>query len=405
MASYRVEAAPHASENESGGAELPSVEARRLQPRAPMHPKPNRATRRHFLGGVAGVTTAGAIGCASHPEREPSALAEPKNVKPSEPSASPEGASLVNDPSRDAVPRRKLGRTGELVSCLGLGGFHIGQESLSDGEAVALIREAVDHGITFLDNCWDYNKGKSEERMGKALEGGYRKRVFLMTKLDGRSRDVARAQLGQSLERLKTDHIDLVQIHEVIRMEDPGRCFAENGAIHALIEAKREGKIRYIGFTGHKDPAIHLTMLDAAKQHNFTFDTVQMPLNVMDAQYHSFEKSVLPVLLERQIGVLGMKSMGSGDILKSGVVSPDECLRYALSLPTSVVISGMDSRDVLQKNLALAKNLRPLEGDERIALLARVADAANEGKYEAFKTSRKFDGTHNNPHWLEEARL
>jgi predicted aldo/keto reductase-like oxidoreductase len=370
-----------------------------------MHRKANRATRRHFLGGVAGVTTAGAIGCASHTGHDASSLPEPKNVKPSESASGPEGANLVNDPSRDAVPRRKLGRTGELVSCLGLGGFHIGQGSLSDDEAVALIREAIDHGITFLDNCWDYNKGQSEARMGKALEGGYRKRVFLMTKLDGRSRDVARAQLGQSLERLKTDHIDLVQIHEVIRMEDPARCFAENGAIQALIEAKREGKLRYIGFTGHKDPAIHLTMLDAAKQHNFTFDTVQMPLNVMDAQYHSFEQSVLPVLVERNIGVLGMKSMGSGDILKSDVVSPEECLRYALSLPTSVVISGMDSHDVLQKNIALAKNLRPLEGDERVALLARVADAAKEGKYEAFKTSHKFDGTQQNPHWLEEARL
>jgi predicted aldo/keto reductase-like oxidoreductase len=241
--------------------------------------------------------------------------------------------------------------------------------------------------------------------MGRALEGGYRKRVFLMTKLDGRSKDVARAQLGQSLERLRTDHIDLVQIHEVIRMEDPGRCIASDGAIAALVDAKRERKLRYIGFTGHKDPSIHLAMLEAAKQHGFTFDTVQMPLNVMDAQFHSFEKAVLPVLVERQIGVLGMKSMGSGDILKSEVVSPDECLRYALSLPTSVVISGMDSHEVLQKNLALARNLKPLEGSERTALLARVADAAKDGKYEAFKTSHKFDGTHNNPHWLEEARL
>ena len=303
------------------------------------------------------------------------------------------------------VPKRKLGRTGEMVSMIGLGGSHIGTKSLADDEAVKLIRSAIDNGVTFLDNCWDYNGGKSEERMGQALEGGYRKRVFLMTKLDGRTKEAARAQLGQSLERLKTDHIDLVQVHEVIRMTDPERVFGENGAIQALIEARREGKIRFIGFTGHKDPTIHLTMLETAKKHKFTFDTVQMPLNVMDAQYVSFEKAVLPVLLERQIGVLGMKSMGSGDILKSGVVKPEECLRYSLSLPTSVVITGIDSDKVLAQDLEVARSFQPLSGEEKQALLARAADAAKNGQYELFKTSHKYDGTEANKHWLEEARI
>jgi aryl-alcohol dehydrogenase-like predicted oxidoreductase len=292
-----------------------------------------------------------------------------------------------------------------MVSMIGLGGAHIGNESLSDDEAVALIRRAVDNGITFLDNCWDYNGGKSEERMGKALEGGYRSRVFLMTKLDGRTKEAARAQLGQSLARLKTDHIDLVQVHEVIRMTDPDRVFDENGAIHALMEARREGKIRFIGFTGHKDPTIHLTMLETAKKHHFTFDTVQMPLNVMDAQYVSFEKAVLPVLLERQIGVLGMKSMGSGDILKSGVVKPEECLRYSLGLPTSVVITGIDSDHVLDQNLGVARSFQPFSEEEKRALLARATDAAKNGKYELFKTSHKYDGTEAHKYWLEEARI
>jgi len=292
-----------------------------------------------------------------------------------------------------------------MVSMIGLGGSHIGTKSLSDDEAVKLIRSAIDNGITFLDNCWDYNGGKSEERMGQALEGGYRKRVFLMTKLDGRTKEAARAQLGQSLERLKTDHIDLVQVHEVIRMTDPERVFGENGAIQALIEARREGKIRFIGFTGHKDPTIHLTMLETAKKHKFTFDTVQMPLNVMDAQYVSFEKAVLPVLLERQIGVLGMKSMGSGDILKSGVVKPEECLRYSLSLPTSVVITGIDSDKVLAQDLEVARSFQPLSADDKQALLARAADAAKNGQYELFKTSHKYDGTEANKHWLEEAKI
>jgi aryl-alcohol dehydrogenase-like predicted oxidoreductase len=302
------------------------------------------------------------------------------------------------------IPKRKLGRTGVEVSIIGLGGFHIGQK-LSEQDSIRLIRTAIDGGITFLDNCWDYNGGDSEVRMGKALSEGYRQKVFLMTKIDGRTRKAAADQLDQSLTRLRTEQIDLVQIHEVIRPTDPGRCFDEDGTINALIQARSAGKIRFIGFTGHKDPRIHLAMLHAASAHGFRFDTVQMPLNVMDAHYKSFRKDVLPLLVANQIGVLGMKSMGSGDILKSGVVTAEECLRYALSLPTSVVICGMDSFEVLEQNLRIARTFRPLEDAEMKSLLARTASAASAGEYEAFKTSDKYDGTGRNPQWLEAARI
>jgi aryl-alcohol dehydrogenase-like predicted oxidoreductase len=356
------------------------------------------ASRRRFLLGV-GATT-GALACHTRDETATGGAAAPSTASPTLGTR----AASTGD-ATTGMPKRKLGRTDVMVSMLGLGGSHIGQGSLSDEEAIRIIHRALDSGFTFLDNCWDYNGGRSEERVGKALQGGWRERAFLMTKIDGRTRDAASAQLDQSLARLKTDHIDLVQIHEVIRMEDPGRCFAPGGTIEALVAAKRAGKIRFIGFTGHKHPSIHLAMLKTAKEHDFEFDTVQMPLNVMDAQYESFERAVLPVLTERGIGVLGMKSMGSGDILKSGVVKPEECLRYALSLPTSVVITGIDSEKVLDQALAVARSFRPYEPPERMELLARAADSAKSGKYELFKTSDKYDGTVANKHWLEEARL
>jgi aryl-alcohol dehydrogenase-like predicted oxidoreductase len=288
---------------------------------------------------------------------------------------------------------------------LGLGGAHIGDRKLSDGEAIGLMHEAIDNGLTFFDNCWDYNQGTSEERMGNALKGGHRQRVYLMTKLDGRTGQAATAQLEQSLQRLQTDMIDLVQVHEVIRMTDPERSFAPDGVMGALQAAKKAGKLRHIGFTGHKDPAIHLAMLEAARKAGFSFDTVQMPLNVMDAHYKSFERDVLPVLTERGIGVLGMKSMGSGDILKSGLVKAEECLRYALSLPTSVVITGIDSKAVLDQALRVARKFQPFTPEERANLLARTAPAAKDGKHELFKTAQKFDGTSKNPKWLEKAEL
>jgi aryl-alcohol dehydrogenase-like predicted oxidoreductase len=341
-------------------------------------------------------------------EHEPASTSS-ASTNASAPSASPQPAAHPEQPTASAtqhgVPKRKLGSTGELVSMLGLGGSHIGQKSLSDDEAIELMRAAIDGGITFFDNCWDYNGGASHERMGKALRDGYRQRVFLMTKLDGRTASAANAQLDQSLKQLQTDVIDLVQVHEVIRMNDPERAFAKDGVIGALSAAKKAGKIRYLGFTGHKDPAIHLHMLETARKAGFRFDTVQMPLNVMDAHFKSFEQNVLPVLVKSGIGVLGMKSMGSGDILKSGVVQPEECLRYALSLPTSVVITGIDSKQVLAQALKLAREFKPLTPEERQALLARTAPEAKDGKHELFKTAQKYDGTAKNPKWLEGAEI
>ncbi len=295
---------------------------------------------------------------------------------------------------------RTLGKTGEKVSAIGLGGFHIGQPKLSEQDSTRLIRSAVDGGITFMDNSWDYNKGDSEVRMGKALKDGYRQKVFLMTKLDGRTKQEATKQINESLQRLQTDHLDLLQHHEVIRFEDPDRIFAEDGAMEAVLEAKKAGKVRYIGFTGHKDPHIHLYMLDVAARHGFHFDTVQMPLNVMDAHFRSFGKLVLPRLVQEKIGVLGMKSMGDHIILKSNTVKPIECLHYALNLPTSVVITGIDSQEILQQALEAARTFKPMSEQEVAALLARTEKVAAKGEYELFKTSAHFDSTAHHPEWL-----
>ena len=318
----------------------------------------------------------------------------------------PEGSIALPASSATAamMPMRPLGKTGVNVSIVGLGGAHIGKQKEED-ESIRIIRSAVDRGINFLDNCWDYNEGKSEDRMGKALLDGYRHKVFLMTKLDGRTRDAAAQQLDQSLRRLRTDVIDLVQIHEVIRMEDPAACFREGGAIEALLAAKQAGKLRFIGFTGHKDPAIHLAMLEAADKHGFRFDTVQMPLNVMDAHYKSFEKLVLPVAVGKGMGILGMKSMGDGIILESKTATPVECLHYAMNLPTSVVITGCDSIGVLDQAIDAALRFQPLPKETVAALLDRTREAAQDGRYEKFKTSQKFDGTSQHPHWLTRAEL
>lgn len=300
------------------------------------------------------------------------------------------------------MPYRILGRTGERVSAIGLGGWHLGFEQLDERLSIRIIREAVDRGINFLDNSWDYNDGASEIRMGKALRDGYRKKVFLMTKIDGRSRAEARRQLDESLRRLDTDSIDLVQHHEVIRFEDPHRIFDEEGANAVLIEAQKAGKIRYIGFTGHKDPQIHLHTLEVAREQGFTFDTVQMPLNVMDAHYRSFERLVLPELVKQNIGVLGMKSMANGTILRFGAVTAIECLQYALSLPTSVVITGIESLERLEQAFEAVRNFRPLTDAQRTALLAKTATAASHGEFELFKTTSIFDATATNPAWLGE---
>lgn len=301
--------------------------------------------------------------------------------------------------TREGVPYRTLGRTGEKVSMVGLGGYHIGSQS-SEQESIRIIRTAIDNGINFLDNCWDYNDGASEVRMGKALGDGYRQKAFLMSKIDGRTKKAAAAQIDESLRRLQTDHIDLMQFHEVIRDGDPDRIFSEGGGMEAMLEAKKAGKVRYVGFTGHKSPDIHLKMLNTAFAHNFTFDSVQMPLNVMDAHYNSFGEKVLPVLVKHNIGVLGMKPMGDSLILKSKTVTPIECLHFAMNLPTSVVITGCDSLPILEQALKAARSFRPLSKDEVAALLAKTDQAARNGQYEEYKTSHTFDGTYHNPEWL-----
>ena len=304
--------------------------------------------------------------------------------------------------SESGVPVRVLGRTGERVSAIGLGGHHLGLPSVSETLAIRIVRSAVDRGINFLDNSWDYNDGASEKRMGKALEDGRRDKVFLMTKIDGRSAKEATRQLDESLKRLRTDRIDLVQHHEVIRYEDADRIFREDGANEALLRAREAGKLRYIGFTGHKDPHIHLHTLEVARDHGFTFDAVQMPLNVMDAHYRSFEKLVLPELVRDEVGVLGMKSMANGIILRSGAVTATECLHYALNLPTSVVITGCDSMEVLQQAFDAAASFRPLSGEEVDVLLAKTAAHARTGEFEPFKTSSIFDSTATHIEWLGE---
>jgi aryl-alcohol dehydrogenase-like predicted oxidoreductase len=300
------------------------------------------------------------------------------------------------------MPYRELGRTREMVSAIGLGGWHLGLKHVDEPLSIRIVRSAIDRGITFMDNSWDYNEGASELRMGKALRDGYRDKVFLMTKIDGRSRREATRQLDESLRRLQTDHIDLVQHHEVLRFEDPDRIFDPEGANAALLDARAAGKLRFIGFTGHKDPHIHLYMLQVARDRGFTFDSVQMPLNVMDAHFRSFEKLVLPELVRQGIGVLGMKSMANGIILRSHTATPTECLHYALNLPTSVVITGCDSMEILDQALDAARTFRPLSADAVAALLSKTAQAAARGEFEPFKTSSIFDSTATHPEWLGE---
>lgn len=305
-------------------------------------------------------------------------------------------------PENGEMIYREFGSTGEKVSAIGLGGWHLALKHVDEPLSFRIVRTAIDRGITFMDNCWDYNEGASEIRMGKALRDGYREKAFLMTKIDGRSKKEATRQLDESLKRLDVEMIDLVQHHEILRFEDPHRIFDEDGANAALIEARDAGKIRYIGFTGHKDPRIHLYMLEVAQDHGFKFDSVQMPLSVMDAHYRSFEKHVLPELVKQKIAVLGMKSMANGILLKSKTAKPIECLHYALNLPTAVVITGIDSMDILDQAIEAVRTFKPLSAAEVDALLQKTASAAAKGEFEPFKTTSIFDGTAEHPEWLGE---
>lgn len=294
---------------------------------------------------------------------------------------------------------RVLGQTGERVSMVGVGGFHLSKPD-DPQLAIRIVRTALDNGINFLDNSWDYGNGESERRMGDALRSGYRDKAFLMTKIDARNAKGATRQLEESLQRLQTDHVDLLQFHEVIRMGEPDLIFAPDGALEAILRAREQGKLRYIGFTGHKSPEIHKHMLEVADQHNFRFDTLQMPLNVMDAHYHSFEQAILPIALRKQMGILGMKPMGDPFILESKTVSASECLRYAMSLPVSVTITGIDSMAILQQALDLVNDFKPLTSPERAALLAKTARVAENGESERYKVSQHFDSTELHPEWL-----
>ena len=288
----------------------------------------------------------------------------------------------------EEIPRRPFGRYSETVSALGLGGFHIGKIG-TEAEATKVIHEAIDAGVTFLDNAWEYHDGKSETRMGKAIKDR-RDRVFLMTKVctHGRDGKTAMRQLEQSLKRLKTDHLDLWQIHECAYYNDPERHFAKGGVVEALELAKKQGKVRYVGFTGHKDPEIHLEMLS----YKFPFDSCQLPLNGFDATFRSFEQLVLPELQKQGIAALGMKSFGAGQAVKQKAVTPADALRYAMSLPVTTTISGMDSTRVLRQNLKVARGFKPMSQQEMQAYRNRLADRAADGRFELYKTTAQHDG-------------
>ena len=308
-----------------------------------------------------------------------------------------QGVFAADERSGDMI-YRKLGRTGERVSAIGLGGYHIGTAP-NEQESIRVIRSAVDRGINFLDNCWDYHDGKSEVWMGNALRDGYRQKVFLMTKFDGRTKESTAHQIDESLKRLQTDRLDLMQYHENIRMEDPDRFFNE-GPLEALQEAKKAGKIRYIGFTGHKDPQVHLRMLEVAQAHGFHFDTAQMPLNILDAHFRSFAREVVPKLVAQGTGVLGMKPMASGTIPQNNLATAIECLHYALNLPTSVVITGCPDLKTLSQAFEAARSFKPLTQSELNSLMAKTKQAALTGKFERFKTTSEFDGTALHPQWM-----
>lgn len=364
--------------------------ADRQDDKAGKNHSPLNRKRRQFLKQVgfigAGVALADLI-----LQQEESVGATPLNTSPTSETMQLEAETSTISPTTSSgeIPRRPFGRTGVEVSAIGLGGADIGKASSLE-EAIRITHEAIDAGITFMDNAWEYNNHRSEEWMGKALQGR-RDKVFLMTKVctHGRDRKVAMQQLEESLRRLQTDYLDLWQVHEVVYYNDPEKHFAKGGVIEALEQAKQEGKVRFVGFTGHKDPEIHLKMLS----YNFPFDAVQMPLNCFDATFKSFEKQVLPELIRRGIAPIGMKSMsGTADAIKKGILTPQEALGYAMSLPVATIVSGIPSLAVLRQNLSVARGFKPMEAAQMQALRDRCAVYAADGRFELFKSSKKFDG-------------
>ena len=361
-------------------------------------------SRRKLLetGGIAAAGLAAARVTAQAAQNTANGAEPAANYRPI---AAPPSASLPMPKTtrRGEMLYRELGSTGAQVSIIGLGGFHIGKQN-TEAASIKIIRTAIDRGITFMDNCWDYNDGLSELRMGKALKNGYRDRVFLMTKIDGRDKKTAAKQIDESLARLQVDHVDLLQLHEIIRLEDPDRIFAKGGAIEAAMEAKAKGKIRHLGFTGHKDPLVHLRMLDMAREHGVHFDSVQMPVNVMDAHFRSFQNKVLPVLVAEKIGPIAMKTFGDHFILdhvtKSNTATPIQLLHYSMSQPVSVVVTGIDSLKILDQAFEAAKTWQQMSVGGQKALLAKMVTPAKSGSYEKFKTTPQFDSTANNPAWL-----
>ena len=323
----------------------------------------NQTNRRAFLQ----TSMAGIIGASVASHWTTTAEAAPASDKP--------------------MPMRSLGSTGEQVSLLALGGYHMGVSRMTDKESVRMVHEAMDNGVNFMDNAWEYHQGRSEVRLGKALKDR-RDKAFVMTKHHGREKKMAMEHLEDSLKRLQTDHIDLWMFHECVYDEDPDRIFAPGGGIEAAEEAKRQGKVRYIGFTGHKWPRIHLKLL----AYGYPWDAVLMPQNILDGSFRSFEQWVLPVLVKRGIAPLAMKTRAGGDILKNGIATSEDCWRYVASLPVSTIVSGMDSIELMRQNLRLAKDLEPMSQSEKEAILKRTQEMAATGKYERFKTTRSFDG-------------
>ena len=324
-------------------------------------------------------------------------LAAPLATGLAAPLAAQAPAAAPPPPAVNGMPYRWLGKTGVPVSLLGVGGYHIGVQA-SPEDSTKIIRTCIDEGVNFLDNAWEYNNGRSEERMGLALTDGYRKKAFLMTKVCGRDRDTAMAHIEQSLKRLRTEVIDLLQFHECNYDNDPDWIFGKDGAVHAVLKAKEQGKVRFIGFTGHKSPHIHLKML----AQDFPWDTLQMPINCMDAHYRSFTKQVLPEAVKRNLGVIAMKNAGGdGRFIREAGLTSKDCLHYAMSQPVSVVLSGMDRLEFAVENLAIAKSFQPLNANTQGELLAKVYELAGDGRFEKFKSTQDFDSkTHREQHKL-----